>query len=278
MVAVSSMGSGFALGTRVSKYFPYPFLELSRRAVYFGFSHQCYVCSASVRRFLPKGYGYPVLERLQVVGGMYKDNDRCPVCHAGDRDRLVKFYLERHVFANQRSRLSIVHIAPEKGLTKYLLSKENLQYQTGDIEPQRYRHLDSVHRMDLTALPIESGSVDVFLCNHVLEHIVEDAVAMKEIRRVLSPQGVAILQVPIALKLRETIEGDGSESESDKIRLYGQRDHVRIYSEAGYTKRLTEAGFAVKHYSAFDDDALVAAQVRLDPLEILHICTSNENT
>lgn len=260
------------LRSTVSKVVPYPVIEISRRALNFGFSHKCYVCNASVRRMLPQGYGYPLLERLQVVGGMYKVDDRCPVCHAGDRDRLVKFYLERHVFKNETPILTVAHIAPEKGLTKYFSSKSDLNYQPGDIEPQRYRHLNTVRHMDLLNIPLKSGSVDIFVCNHVLEHIVDDALAMREIRRVLAPDGIAILQVPIALKLEHTIEGNGSESEDEKLSLYGQRDHVRIYTEADYTRRLEAAGFNVEHYTAFEDDELEATALRLNPLEILHVC------
>ncbi|MBF9233916.1 class I SAM-dependent methyltransferase [Microvirga alba] len=260
----------------VSKSIPYPIIELSRRALYFGFSHKCYVCEAHVRRFLPQGYGYALLERLQVVGGMYKVDDCCPVCHASDRDRLVKFYLERHVFNGEGSARTVTHIAPEKGLTKYIARKAGARYVAGDIEPQRYRHLNSVRRMDLLDIPLESGSIDVFVCNHVLEHIVDDISAMREIRRVLSPRGIAILQVPLSLKLKESIEGDGSEPEDEKIRLYGQRDHVRIYTEADYTARLEAAGFLVEHYSAFDVDHVAATELRLNPLEVLHICRPNQ--
>lgn len=264
--------TGPQLRSTVSRVLPYPFIELSRRALYFGYAHRCYVCGAQVRRLLPKGYGYGVLERLQVVGGMYKASDRCPVCHAGDRDRLVKFYLDRHVFNRSVSNLSIVHIAPEKGLTKYLASKDGIVYQPGDIHPKRYRHLDFVRRMDLLNIPLDSRSVDIFICNHVLEHIVDDTTAMREIRRVLSPTGIAILQVPISLKLEHTVEGDGTEDDDEKLRLYGQRDHVRIYCEADYTARLRSAGFNVEHYCAFEDDEAAATHLRLDPLEVLHIC------
>ncbi|NIX75690.1 class I SAM-dependent methyltransferase [Microvirga terricola] len=255
----------------ISKSVPYPIIELSRRVIYFGFSRQCYVCGARVRRFLPQGYGYSLLERLQVVGGMYKVDDCCPVCHASDRDRLVKFYLERNVF-NDGASPSITHIAPEKGLTKYIAGKAGARYIAGDIDPRRYRHLNSVRRMDLLDIPLESGSVDVFVCNHVLEHIVSDVSAMREIRRILSPRGIAILQVPLSLKLKKSIEGDGSETEEEKIRLYGQRDHVRIYTEADYTARLEAAGFLVEHYSAFDVDHDAATKLRLNPFEVLHIC------
>ncbi|MBZ6075879.1 class I SAM-dependent methyltransferase [Microvirga puerhi] len=267
-----------SLRATVSRHVPYPVIETSRRVVHFGFSHKCHVCGARVRRLLPQGYGYPLLERLQVVGGMYKDNDRCPICHAGERDRLVKFYLERHIFNQSPRPITVVHMAPEKGLTRYFQSKPGLQYHLGDIEPHRYRHATSVQKMNLLNMPLDNGSADVFVCNHVLEHIVDDLTAMREIHRVLSPTGVAVLQVPIALKLERTIEGDGTETEDEKLIRYGQRDHVRIYNETGYTERLEAAGFSVEHYSAFDDSETAAAEWRLNPFEILHVCRRRKGT
>lgn len=256
----------------IRSLFPYPVIETARRIIYAGVSRKCYLCKAHVRRFLPQGYEYPVLERLQVVGGMYKADDRCPVCHGTDRDRLVKFYLEHHVFNSPVATAKVLHIAPEKGLTKYLSSLPVIQYLSADLDPSRYRHVRMCHEANLLALPFEDGSIKVVVCNHVLEHIVDDGAAMKEIQRVLSPDGVAILQVPISLKLDRTIEGDGSEPEPEKIRLYGQRDHVRIYTESDYIRRLGAAGLEVERYSAFDDDEVAARKLRLNPLEILYVC------
>lgn len=250
---------------------PYPAIAAARRALHFGFARRCPVCGASVRRMLPQGYGYPVLEKLQVVGGMYKADDVCPVCHAGDRDRLVKFYLDRRVFAEPRRR-RVVHMAPEKGLSLWLSGRSDVDYAAGDLEPARYFHLAGVRAMNLLSLPLADASVDLFLCNHVMEHIPDDVAAMREVRRVLAPGGVAILQTPIALKLDRSVEGRGDESAAERIARFGQSDHIRIYAERDYLARLAEAGLDVERYSAFDDDAEAAATQRLNPLEVLYAC------
>jgi hypothetical protein len=44
-----------------------------------------------VRRLRDTGYGFEVLERLQVVGGLRRYSDQCPVCHSSSRERLVWF-------------------------------------------------------------------------------------------------------------------------------------------------------------------------------------------
>jgi SAM-dependent methyltransferase len=251
---------------------PYPVIEAGRQVVFFGTAHRCDVCGARVRRLLPQGYGYPVLEELRVVGGMYKPADRCPVCHSGDRDRLVKLWLERHL-PPAGTPVRVLHLAPEKGLSRWLRARPGVRYMAGDIAPQRYPHVPGIARMDLLAgLPAAAGSVDLLICNHVLEHIPDDAAAMREIARVLAPEGRAILQVPLALGLDRTREGDGTESEAEKIRLYGQRDHVRIYAAADYPQRLAAAGLAVEPWDAFAADPAAAARLDLNRLERLHVC------
>lgn len=261
-----------AITDLVKRHVPYGVIEAARKVAFFGFKHRCEVCGASLRSKKPQGYGHEVLERLQVVGGMRKAEDVCPVCHANDRDRLVIFYLETVVLANRTGRLRIAHVAPEKPLSRFLLAQDDIDYRPGDFEPHRYYHLDHVEQVDLTAAPYDDGSIDLLMCNHVMEHIPDDARAMAEIRRCLAPSGVAILQTPLSMRLAETDEGDGSESVAERIRRFGQSDHVRLYSREDYPRRLEAAGLAVERWRAFDADPAGAVRRNLNPFEDLHVC------
>lgn len=53
-----------------------------------------------------------------------------------------------------------------------------------------------VVQADLASLPIASGSLDVVLAFDVIEHLEDDVAAAGEIRRVLKPGGILILNVP----------------------------------------------------------------------------------
>jgi ubiquinone/menaquinone biosynthesis C-methylase UbiE len=53
-------------------------------------------------------------------------------------------------------------------------------------------------RIDIKDMNFEDNFFDVIICNHVLEHIVDDRKAMREFFRVLRPEGFVILQVPIS--------------------------------------------------------------------------------
>jgi predicted SAM-dependent methyltransferase len=261
------------LKTYLRRKIPYSAIEIGRKIIYFGFTHSCSLCNAKLRKLNKQGYGYPVLEKLQVVGGMLKYQDRCPICHACDRERLIKYFLDKCNLKERDDKIKILHFAPEKSLSNYLLSWKNIDYHPVDIQPGRYIHLKTVKQMNLQKIDFLDNEIDLLICNHVLEHIVDDIKAMREAYRVLSPQGIAILQVPISLKLTKTIEGDGSESEEEKINLYGQSDHVRIYTENDYKERLRCVGFKINLYNAFEVDAKLSTTLNLNPFERLFICS-----
>jgi len=63
----------------------------------------------------------------------------------------------------------------------------------GEITPVPEFFQQSV---DGEALPFTDGSFDFVSCNHVLEHIFETEKFLKEIRRVLQPDGLAVVSVP----------------------------------------------------------------------------------
>jgi ubiquinone/menaquinone biosynthesis C-methylase UbiE len=79
-------------------------------------------------------------------------------------------------------------------------------------------------------MPLTDNSVSEFVALHVLEHVPNDQTAMKEICRVLAPNAICILQVPLAqngeMTQEEAIADDGIRSA-----IYGQSDHVRLYGE-----------------------------------------------
>jgi len=257
---------------KIGRMIPYPVIENGRRVLNAGLK-QCRVCGAGVRRLQDTGYGYEVLERLQVVGGMRRFSDQCPICHSSARERLIWFWMTR---AGQGFRfgpdITTAHLAPEKGLSRKIRQAAPSGYTAYDFEPSRYRHLDHVAHADLSKLPMPDESVDLFVCNHVLEHVPDVALALSQIRRVMKPGATAVLQVPIAIKLDAMIELDPASSGEERIRVLGQDDHLRLFNPADYRAALEQAGFAVELYDPFEDNDLLATQWQLDPFEKLYLC------
>ncbi|MGA0041494.1 MAG: class I SAM-dependent methyltransferase [Flavobacteriaceae bacterium] len=97
---------------------------------------------------------------------------------------------------------------------------------------------------DITAISEENNTFDLILCYHILEHVDQDEKALKELFRVLKPNGSVLIQSPF--KEGEIYENSKVVKPKDRLRHFGQKDHVRIYSVNGLVSRLELAGFKVE--------------------------------
>jgi SAM-dependent methyltransferase len=66
---------------------------------------------------------------------------------------------------------------------------------------------------DVVDTPFQDATFDVVVCSHVLEHVSDDFRALAEIRRILTPRGLALFQVPFDDRRYETVEGNGQPSQ-----------------------------------------------------------------
>ncbi|HEY9488094.1 MAG TPA: class I SAM-dependent methyltransferase [Chryseosolibacter sp.] len=184
----------------------------------------CPVCEGHFRKFLPYGR---INARLNAL---------CPNCLSLERHRLMWLYLtEKTTFFKLKQ--PVLHIAPEACFISRFEKIHQEQYVTADLESP----LAKV-KMDIHKMPFADNHFDVVLCNHVLEHVTDDVLAMREIARVLKPGGFAILQVPFFHPVPDNTFSDPSITDrKDRERLFGQDDHVRRYGK-DYTQRIEQAG------------------------------------
>ena len=196
---------------------------------YLGRGRECPICGARRRKFLPYGY---VTSREDAL---------CPRCLSLERHRLIWLWLQRHsdLFA---AHPHILHIAPEVSLMRHFkrhYKEHKERYTTADLEsPLADMHFDVQH------IPMEARSIDVVICNHLLEHVVNDRIALAELYRILKPGGWGIMLVPEDRSLATTFEDDTITDPAERTRIFGQYDHRRIYGR-DYAARLREAGFEV---------------------------------
>ncbi len=207
---------------------------------YVGFRFKCPICGWRFRRLLPRGLKHDVLSDARVVGAGYRENCTCPICGSTDRDRLVFEYLARHT-ATFREPTRVLHIAPEPSLQRAFLRAPKVNYVSGDWNSRL-----AAIRLDVTDLPFRDGWFDLIVCNHVLEHVPNDATAVRELFRVLVPGGRAILQVPYS-PVRNHTDEDPAASPDERARRFGQSDHVRLYG-LDYPDRLGSTGFVVEEF------------------------------
>lgn len=222
-------------------------LKVFRCLFWRGYQFKCPLCGNTLRKFLPGGFLHPVLKEKKIIGGGYRLNFKCPCCGSLDRDRLIYLYLLYKTELFNKS-VKLLHVAPEISLSKKFQACKNLDYLTADL----YNPSVMV-KMDIANIQYPDTLFDVIICNHVLEHVIDDHKAMSELYRILKWGGWAILQVPLSLQLHETYEDQNITTPRERERFFGQNDHVRIYAK-DYRHRLENVGFKVEEFNWNSDE------------------------
>ena len=179
------------------------------------------------RAFLPYGYN------------KIRKNVLSPSTYSLERHRLLWLYLKNET-SFFKAKLKVLHFAPESALMNKFKKLKNLSYDTIDLNSP----IADI-KADICDLPFLDNSYDFILCNHVLEHIIDDNKAMKELYRVLKKNGIGIFQVPMDYNRDTTFEDFSVTNKMERNKLFGQYDHVRIYG-LDFFDRLQKAGFSVE--------------------------------
>jgi len=216
---------------------------------YLGDAHCCPVCGTKLRAFKPiwksfhrnieqHGYIYPLSSIETFNISAYS----CPACDASDRERLYVLYLDRAFRAlDPKRRYRMIEFAPSMALHKKLKSYPFIEYRSADLFRKT---VDD--RVDISDMkPYADGSVDIFLCSHILEHVPDDRRAMAELFRVLKPGGFGIVMVPLVRGVDDTQESPDVNTDALRWKYYGSGDHLRQYGKRDFVQRLTAAGFKV---------------------------------
>ncbi len=171
----------------------------------------------------------------------------CPSCSSAERHRLQWLVLDTLPERSRFSEMHILHCAPEAAMQKRLKRLFG-KYSSADL-------LDpSVDfRLDLRKIPFPKESFDVIFASHVLEHIPEDGLAIKEIRRVLRPNGLAILPVPVVNQT--TIDySEPNQKEWDHVRAPGLDYFDRYKSHFARVQTYTSQDFEERYQPFLYED------------------------
>jgi SAM-dependent methyltransferase len=206
-----------------------------------GGRRHCVMCGHRVWRFMPYLRGtrdVPILMNVLDGIGSNPDQFECPRCGAHDRERHLLMYLEMSGLLANLGGKSVLHFAPEKRLGPRIEATGPARYVPCDLYPSS----PDVQRVDMLSMPFESGTFDLVIANHVLEHVDDDLKALSEIHRVLKPGCHAILQTPYSAKLHHTWQDSGIDTDAARLQAYGQTDHVRLFGRDIF-ERFESAGF-----------------------------------
>ncbi|MGB7157533.1 MAG: class I SAM-dependent methyltransferase [Tepidisphaeraceae bacterium] len=101
------------------------------------------------------------------------------------------------------------------------------------VASRRLRGKAAIAQGSIYEMPYETASMDVCLCLEVLEHIEEDARAVREIARVLKPGGMLLAAVPYTYYWPEYLQ------------LMG---HFRHYTRETFSRLMDENGLQTERY------------------------------
>lgn len=197
---------------------------------YSGSNCRCNVCGFDAKKWVYRGSTNEAIEKYAIIGAGKRRVD-CKKCGSSDRDRLVFFYFTELCKSEELENKRLLHVAPEKALSRALENEIGLEIVRIDARKPGYffDYSNDVKTADLLNLPFENESFDFVICNHVLEHIPDHGKAVSEIHRILKKDGFAILQVPFSNKIEHTIEAESNWSKKERESKLGQWDHVRLY-------------------------------------------------
>ena len=193
-------------------------------------------------------------------------NALCWRCGSHERHRAQWLLLERRPEL-LRDAGSLLHFSPEWCLAQRLRRVAGLRYVTTDLDPAQRVDL----RLDVTALDLPDGAFDAILCSHVLEHVEDDAAAMRELRRVTAPGGFCLVMVPLDLARDRTYEDPSITEPADRERAFLQFDHVRLYAP-DIAIRLRRAGFDVETIDMARELGADAERHRLLASDLIFLC------
>ena len=198
-----------------------------------------------------------------------RPNALCWRCGSHERHRAQWLLFARRPELLREPR-SLLHFAPEWTMRERLAplaAERGLRYVTADLDPAG---VDL--ELDLEALALPDDSFEAVMCSHVLEHVPDDAAAMRELRRVTAPGGWCLVMVPLDVGRSETYEDATVVTPEARRREFLQDDHVRLYAP-DIADRLAAAGFAVEIVRPDEhlgDDAL--ARAGLLPADWIFLC------
>lgn len=170
----------------------------------------------------------------------------CPTCGASPRERLMHVLLDDGRLTIPAG-AAILHCAPNEASLVARFRSAAQDYVPADIDPDRYALAD-MRALDLMTMD-EAGRYDIIYVSHVLEHVPDDALALRNIAHALKPGGEAWLLVPLWSKPSE--DGSADLTPRERERRFGQWDHVRQYGR-DFAQRIAAADLEVEAIDASD--------------------------
>lgn len=197
----------------------------------------------------------------------------CRRCGASDRDRMICAILKLLNLPKADNSIRLLQIAPSRAIENWIIQNcPNLTYESTDLMMENVTFRTDIQDMSVIA----DNTYDYFICSHVLEHVEDDQKAIRELARILKPNGIGIFLVPVCMDL-ESIEEEWGLSEEENWRRFGQNDHCRNYSKKGLIERLSNNGFYVHIFDCSNLKNNIFIENGLTATSALYILSKTES-
>ena len=151
-------------------------------------------------------------------------------------------WLESHIELLQNA--SILYFAPGRCESEWI-KRNGIVYTTADL----CRNADL--KLDIQNTQLPDSSYDVIICNHVLEHVADFRLALREMYRILLTSGSFICSFPMDPSVETLDEDPAVQTGEERLLRFGQSDHLRVFGMHP-EQFLTDAGFTVERIDGRD--------------------------
>ena len=197
----------------------------------------------------------------------------CPRCRSQVRHRLLFAAITTLPNLGVKDLIQgkrILHFAPEPIISQLLVDKAST-YVSADL----CRDYVDI-RLDMCNMSsVADSSFDLVIACDVLEHVPDDSSALREIHRVLTTHGWAILTVPQMDNRATKFEDHTVTTPEGRKKAFGQEDHLRIYGD-DFGLFLENHHFTVTTVNKSDfDSKMVKKYVLFPPILSNHPLATN---
>jgi len=150
---------------------------------------------------------------------------------------LLWFYLTSEVLGT-KNKNNWLYFSPETSILEKLQNLDvNLTLSS----------IDYLNRLNSASQEqkIAGGKQDVILFSHILQYTTDDNLVLEELKRLLRPGGIILLQTVINWEMERTYENPQSSEDKDRLNQYFEPGVKRIYG-CDFQKHLMRAGFDVE--------------------------------
>jgi len=229
----------------VKRFFPKKFLKIIKdnynetigrknEKLFSGDAVYCPCCRKRFRGFMD--FSVTKINHKERYLSTYK-NTICPYCASMPRHRIICYYLGEN--KQIISKNNILMFGAEFSIRKWF-DMNGFQYRTADLFD---RSSDS--KIDIQKIPLPDESWNLIICNHILEHVPDYKVALRELNRVLSKTGILEITIPTDRNFETIYEDPTIVKDDDRRKHFGQNDHLRIFGN-DFENILNECGFLVE--------------------------------